>query len=217
MDPAGPRRGWINSRLKTGWPLAAFGAGMSIFEYLMVMVSIILALALAQLLRGIAEILTNPNRFWIHTAWVLVTVGLVIQFWWAYWDFSAVSSWTILMFMYVLSAPILLFLASYLLLPGYRSKDQNWREHFFEIRRWLFLTLIALSLAGTFETWSLLGVTLLHPYRVFQVVILAVVLIGFFSKDQKVQGLVVISYISVALISQFIVRMDIGALARVSS
>lgn len=197
--------------------MAAFGAGMSIFEYLMVMVSIILALALAQLLRGIAEILTNPNRFWIHTAWVLVTVGLVIQFWWAYWDFSAVSSWTILMFMYVLSAPILLFLASYLLLPGYRSKDQNWREHFFEIRRWLFLTLIALSLAGTFETWSLLGVTLLHPYRVFQVVILAVVLIGFFSKDQKVQGLVVISYISVALISQFIVRMDIGALARVSS
>lgn len=82
---------------------------MTVFEYLMVMVSVVLALALAQLLRGATEIVTNPNRYWIHSAWVAMIVILIIQFWWAYWDFNGVADWTLATFLYVLLAPILVF------------------------------------------------------------------------------------------------------------
>jgi hypothetical protein len=189
---------------------------MTIFEYLMVMVSIVLALALAQLLRGITEIVTNPNRYWIHTAWVAMMMLFVVQYWWAYWDFSAVSSWTLLRFVYVLLAPVLLFLSTYLLLPVYRPKDPDWQVHFFSIRFWLFLTLIAASLVGTLGSWVLLGASLLHPYRVFQAMMLALLVVGLISKKHRVHGPLVIVYMSVFLISQIVIRMNIGALASTS-
>lgn len=107
---------------------------MTIFEYLMVMVSIILALALAQSLRGVTEIVTNPNRYWIHSAWVAMIIILIIQTWWGYWDFSGMSHWTLATFLYVLLMPILIFLAAYLIIPAYRSKDSDWADHFYAIR-----------------------------------------------------------------------------------
>ncbi len=189
---------------------------MTIFEYLMVMVSVVLALALAQLLRGITEIVTNPNRYWIHTAWVAMMVLFVIQFWWAYWDFNVVSNWTLLTFLYVLLSPILLFLATYMLLPVHRSEDTDWQVHFFAIRFWLFLTLIGISLFSTFVSWIFLGTSLLHPYRVFQALIFTLAVVGLISKRQKVHGPLVVLYISVFLLSQIIVRMNLGALAGVS-
>jgi hypothetical protein len=179
----------------------------------MVMVSIILALALAQLLRGITEIVTNPNRYWVHTAWVVMLMLFVVQYWWAYWDFSVVSSWSLLTFLYILMPPILLFLSTYLLLPVYRSKDIDWQAHYFSIRFWLFLALIVAGSVGTLGSWLILDTSLLHPYRVFQVILFALLVVGFFSKQRNVHGPLVILYISVFLLSQLVIRMNIGALA----
>ena len=179
----------------------------------MVMVSIVLALAFAQLLRGITEIVTNPNRYWVHTAWVVMMMFFVVQYWWAYWDFTAVSNWTLLTFTYVLMAPVLLFLSTYLLLPVYRSRDSDWQAHFFSIRFWLFLTLVGASLAGTLGSWIFLDASLLHPYRIFQGILFALVVVGLISKQKNVHGPLVILYISIFLLSQVVIRMNIGALA----
>jgi len=40
---------------------------MSQFEYRMVMVSLILALAVAQALRGLSEVVISEKRYWPHT------------------------------------------------------------------------------------------------------------------------------------------------------
>ena len=111
---------------------------MSIFEYLMVMISVVLALALAQLLRGATDIFTNPNRYWVHSIWVLTLILAIIQLWWGFWDFNKFSNWTFVSFLYVLSIPIVVFVAAYLLIPANRSADSDWHDHFFAVRQSFF-------------------------------------------------------------------------------
>ena len=115
--------------------LTASEDNLSIFEYLMVMTSVVLALALAQLLRGATDIFTNPNRYWVHSIWVLTLILAIIQLWWGFWDFNRFSNWTFVSFLYVLSIPIVVFVAAYLLIPANRRADSDWHDHFFAVRQ----------------------------------------------------------------------------------
>ena len=187
---------------------------MTVFEYVMVMVSIILALALAQLLRGLTEITKNPNRYWVHSSWIGILAFLVLQFWWAYWDFSGLESWTFAVYVYLLLSPIALFVATYLLVPETRTTEMDWRKHFYQARRWFFLTLILLSILGAFGTWIFLGVALLHPYRGFQALLLTIIVVGMFSRAHKIHATLVVLYLVILLLSQLLIRMSVGALAR---
>ena len=78
---------------------------MSQFEYIMVMVALILALALAQALRGLAEIVTSRKRYWPHSFWLVTIVFLMVQAWWADWNYNAVEEWRFTTYLLVLASP----------------------------------------------------------------------------------------------------------------
>jgi hypothetical protein len=99
---------------------------MSQFEYIMVMVSLILALAVAQALRGLSEVVTSEKRFWPHTAWLMYYVLLIIQIWWAYWDYTNVEVWRFTTYLFVLAAPIVMFASVPLLVPFSRIGLMEW-------------------------------------------------------------------------------------------
>jgi apolipoprotein N-acyltransferase len=108
---------------------------MTVFEYLMVMTSIVLAVALTQLLRGITEIWRSRRRYVPHLAWVVVLSFITAQIWWAFWDLNQVGDWTAFRFGFVLAVPIVVFLASAVLLPQRIPEDADWRDHFLARRR----------------------------------------------------------------------------------
>lgn len=185
---------------------------MTVFEYLMVMVSMVLALALAQLLRGTTEIFTNPNRYWVHSAWVLVMIFLVIQSWWAFWDWNRVADWNLLSFLFLLSFPIGVFIAAYLLIPANRSADMDWNSHFYAVKSWLFVTIAFVEIVGIGLSWLLLGTSLLHPYRIFQSSLVITIIIGAIASSHRVQAPLVVIYAGLLVASQVVSRMRIGAL-----
>lgn len=190
---------------------------MSPFEYLMVMTSVVLALALAQLLRGATEIFTNPNRYWVHSTWVLTLIFVIIQLWWGLWDINNLADWTFLSFLYVLSLPIGIFIAAYLLIPANRTADSDWHEHFFAVRRWFFLTLLGFSVLAMTLSWALLGASLLHPYRIFQSILIIMNIVGLISKQPRIHEVLAVIYLIVFLAGQLAHRMTLGALAGISS
>ena len=96
---------------------------MSQFEYIMVMVSLILALAVAQELRGLSEVVTSEKRYTPHTAWIAYFALLIIQNWWAYWDYNNIEEWRFTTYLFVLLSPIILFASVYLLVPTTRTSD----------------------------------------------------------------------------------------------
>lgn len=188
-------------------------ASMTIFEYIMVMVSIILALALAQLLRAATELITSTGRYWVHMIWVVFLILLVLQFWWAYWDFNSIQTWSFDAYLSVLLPPTLVFLLACLLVPAQRSENTDWKAYFRSISRWFYSILFLVIVAGITVSVLYLGAPLLHPYRAFQAVFLALAIAGLIFRSDIAQGIVAIGFLSVLLVSQVVVRMYLGALA----
>lgn len=186
---------------------------MTIFEYIMVMVSIILALALAQLLRAVAELITSTRRYWVHITWVVILALLVVQFWWAYWDFNAIQIWTFDAYLSVLLLPTIVFLMAYLLVPSQRAEDTDWKAYFDGISRWFFGILLILSVVGIAISAVYLSTPLLHPYRAFQLAFFALAVSGLIFRSDTAQGIVAVGFLSLLLISQVVMRMYLGALA----
>ena len=66
---------------------------MSDFEYASVVVSIVLALGIADILRFLGDTVREPGAcrvYWVHFLWILVLLSLHIEFWWRMWNFRHV-------------------------------------------------------------------------------------------------------------------------------
>jgi len=75
------------------------------------MISVILALAIAQLYLGMADLLQNRARvrfFLPHTLWNINLFLLAFIHWWSLWTFRELS-WNFAMFFYSLLGPSLIF------------------------------------------------------------------------------------------------------------
>jgi hypothetical protein len=186
---------------------------MTIFEYIMVMVSIILALALAQLLRAVTELITSANRYWVHMIWIVTLILLAVQFWWAYWDFNSLQTWSFDAYLAVLLPPTLVFVLACLLVPAQRDEDTDWKAYFRSISRWFFGLLIVVSVAAVSLSAVYLDAPLLHPYRAFQLSFLTLAVTGLIFRSDIAQGIVAVAFLSVLLISQVVARMYLGTFA----
>ena len=86
---------------------------MSLFEFVTVMVSMILALTLGQLLMSassLAKERRNVIPFAPYTLWIPCLYLTLINHWWSLWDLHDID-WTYAAFLYVLIGPTLVFFA----------------------------------------------------------------------------------------------------------
>ncbi|MDH5398580.1 MAG: hypothetical protein OEX02_10555 [Cyclobacteriaceae bacterium] len=94
---------------------------MSQFEYIMVLISLILGLGLTQLLFGVANLLTrwsNVKVYLPHAICIVVVFGLHVQEWWVNYIYSyAIETWHFSVFFSLLVYPIFLFIMARLLFP----------------------------------------------------------------------------------------------------
>ena len=73
--------------------------------------------------------------------------------------------------------------------------------------------MIVSSIVAVLHTWLVVGSPLFHPYRVFQLILIAILLVGLVGKSAKTQGFVVIAYVVVELAANIVARPELGALA----
>jgi hypothetical protein len=116
---------------------------MTIFEYLMVMVSIILGLSITQVLRGLSKIARSPRRSVAATLYGVFLFALHVQTWWALWDLSVVPEWNFLLFILLISIPSILFATTETLFPMATTAETDWNAHYEAVRK-LFLSVLAL-------------------------------------------------------------------------
>lgn len=93
---------------------------MALFEFLMVLVSIIIGLGLTEILTGVASSIrcrTTVNFYWVHLVLVLAIFIALLQQWWEIWGLRNASEWSFLALLFMLTAPVCLYLISHLLFP----------------------------------------------------------------------------------------------------
>lgn len=128
---------------------------MSPFEYLSVLVSIIVGLALTQLLSGVARLIQLRRRIPMHATtllWMATLFLIDIQVWWVAFERRASLQWTFFTFLLYLLIPIGVFLLSYLVLPDMGDEDApDLRANFENNRAWFFGLLAALPAISLVE------------------------------------------------------------------
>jgi hypothetical protein len=179
---------------------------MSLFEYLMVMVSIMLGLRATQILRGFSKIAQSPQAFLPLTMWAAVLFYIYLQFWWALWDLNTVQVWNQLQFYFLVALPCTLFAATELLLPLGSSANTDWKGHFLSVQKWFFGVFFVFIVLSAMHTYVFLDVPLTHPYRAIQGIAVGILIAGYFAKQARTHVWLSSSLFGLVLISQIMFR-----------
>ena len=106
---------------------------MNSFEFIMVLVSIIIGLGIAELLKTVSKIIRgNLEGGLLHILWSVNMLNMLIQCFWAYWVYEDRVDWTYNELILILLGPIIMYIiASLLYLPNnqYNQFDEYFINH----------------------------------------------------------------------------------------
>ena len=155
---------------------------MTVFEYLSVAVSIVLALGIGHVLGGLSMLARRwryVSLYWVHLVWTVLILVLHVQIWWAYWDFSGDRSWNLARFAAMLAVPGMLYFLAHMIVPESTPENRlDLRAYFGEIRVPFFLALAVLWAYLIVWRAVAFGDPLFLPRRGPQAVLLLLALAG---------------------------------------
>ena len=181
---------------------------MTLFEFLSVGVSIVMALSAGQLLMNLRDVFESGRRYWVHALWVLHLLTAHVVIWWSLWAYRDMPSWNLASFGLVLLTPGLLFVCTSALVPNSSSSISSWEEHFFKVRRWFFAARILLLLVAGARTWLLLGKPVLASPTPASPLMLALLIASFLIPSPRAQG-----FLAVAALALFVFGVSFSRLA----
>jgi len=115
---------------------------MNEFSYLSVLLSIILGLAITQVLKGFRGILlfrTHVQMYGPPIAWAWLLLIVDVQTWWAMFGLRNLHAWTFLAFSIELLQTILIYMLAALVLPDFSGdRTVDLRAHYDANYRWSF-------------------------------------------------------------------------------
>ena len=129
---------------------------MQMFEYVIVLISIVIGLALTHLMQGITWVIQHPRRarvWWVHLIWVTYMFLSVIFWWWWEFQLQRIKSWTFPIYVFVVFYAFYLYLICALLFPRDLEGYEGYRDYFMARRTWFFGLLVGWAVIDTIDTW----------------------------------------------------------------
>lgn len=115
---------------------------MSPFDYVAVIISVVIGLGLSHLLTGLVKLVKGRRLvrfYWIHLVWVALSFMGHVFLWWTLWNLRRFQNWDFFTFLLLLLEPVLLFVSVAFLIPEPRPGEEiDLREYFYENRAAFF-------------------------------------------------------------------------------
>lgn len=126
---------------------------MTPFGYLVVFLSLVLALSVTRILTGLGQLLQAARRdgdlrlHWVHLAWVFTVLLILINYWWTIFQLRGREQWFFFEFLALLLAPILFYLQAVVLFPepGRLEEGFDFRRYFYDQHRVFFALMSAMA------------------------------------------------------------------------
>jgi len=175
---------------------------LDLFEYILILTSVIYALAVAQVLAGVSRMAQStstvqgylPQKIWIFNLFLFIFL-----IWWATWEFRTVD-WTFPQYAYLLIAPTLLFFVSSLLTPlRFEHGETSIEAHFMRVRHPFFATFFLTVVAVIVDGNLLSNEPVWHSGRYGHATLLAASVWGYFSSSRK--GQIAVALITLATLA----------------
>jgi hypothetical protein len=179
---------------------------MDAFSYLSVLLSIVLGLALTQILQGYRVILLAKGRV-RHSATVLIWSGqflaIVAQAWWASFGLRDRAHWDFVAFAIILAQMGLIYMAAALIFPDIPpNEDVDLGDHWGRHRAVFFGFVLAMLVASILKSLALDDRLPSPTDTLFHVLLGAVAVAGILVRNAKIQLL--IACISAAVLIAYV-------------
>lgn len=179
---------------------------MTLFEYISVAVSIVIAIGATHLLGNAREVLDPKRRYWVHSVWVGLLLLLYAQLWWTFWGVRDSTAWNFGSFVVTLLGPGLLFVSSTALVPRSSEVSVDWEDHYYSVRKWFFLVL--LLYAGWSGAASLLlsDVSRNDGFWLVRLTFVSLSVVGIVTSSRSVHGVIAIAGLVAFSVGQVLFR-----------
>jgi hypothetical protein len=115
---------------------------MDSFSYLSVILSVVLGLAITQVLLGFRGLILTRAKVKLYgptIIWALIALLIPIQAWWADFSMRRQANWTFLALLVVMLQAISIYMIAALVLPDISGeKVIDLQQHFYAHRSWFF-------------------------------------------------------------------------------
>lgn len=161
---------------------------MGSFSYLSVLLSIVLGLAITQVLLGFRSLILTRAKVKLYTPtliWAVIALLMPIQAWWADFAMREQANWTFLALLVIMLQAISVYMVAALVLPDISGEDLvDLRKHFFAHRSWFFGALLAIVVFSLSKDLALHGHLPNRINRVFQFGFCAASLVGMVTRSE---------------------------------
>jgi len=134
---------------------------METFNYLSVLLSIILGLAIAQVLQGLRGMIlarVKVKPYLPTFIWIGIALLIAVQAWWASFGLHVRANWTFWTFIVIVLQAVSVYMVAALVLPDLTGEVIiDLREHYFAHRKWFFGALLASILCSAVTEVALRG------------------------------------------------------------
>jgi hypothetical protein len=119
------------------------------FTFVISLAAVVNGLGIVRLLSSLAEYLRHRHKleithYWVFSLFIAVQLLVHILLWWSLWGMRGATSFNFLMYLFLLSGPTLIYLATSVLVPDVTDSRIDLREVYFSVRRSYF-TLMSLT------------------------------------------------------------------------
>lgn len=133
---------------------------MDAFSYLSVLLSVILGLAIQQVLQGYRSLALNRKRvtlYWPSLAWSGMILLMVAQHWWASFHLTARADWSFADFAAILIQTALIYMLAALVLPDIPADQPlDLKDHYYRERTAFF------GVSAAVVSWSIVREVILE-------------------------------------------------------
>lgn len=185
----------------------------STYQHVVVVMSIVLGLAVTQLLKGVAQLYRTRNRvrpYWIHSAWVGLLVVFSLLLWWTFWSYREISEWTFFRFVLYLSPIIALYYLTAIVIPDPAEPVSSLKEYYFSNRRALFGTFALCGVLTAATAAVVRGLPLADPSNLFRLGLVLLMLILARSANERVHAVVLLLCTTLLLLFIFLYQLRLG-------
>ena len=165
---------------------------MRSFDYLSVLISIVLGLGITNLLTGLAALVRHRERvigYWPLPVWMVTVFLIHVQTWWALFGLRGIEQWSFAAFLVVLLQPVALFVMTALIIPDVSASRVDLRIAFFRETRGFFGALLLALLASLAKNLVLSGSLPEGRNVAAHIVFIAIALVGGISRNTRIHAI----------------------------
>jgi len=122
---------------------------ISPFEYVSILVSIILGLGITQILSAFSDLLYNFKKvkfYWPHSIWIIFILFLHIQDWFITYQLKDKPVWHLPELVFILLYPVSLFCVAKMLMPTNENEESFDMKRFYKSQYPLLFNIVSLSI-----------------------------------------------------------------------